>query len=33
MQVYVGLDVSDKATHLCVVDGCGDVISIMVTVH
>ena len=26
MQVYVGLDVSDKATHLCVVDGCGDVI-------
>jgi transposase len=26
MQVYVGLDVSDKSTHLCVVDGCGDVI-------
>lgn len=26
VEVYVGLDVSDKATHLCVVDGCGDVI-------
>ena len=26
MEVYVGLDVSDKSTHLCVVDGSGDVI-------
>ena len=23
MEVYVGLDVSDKSTHLCVVDGSG----------
>ena len=26
LEVYVGLDVSDKSTHLCVVDGGGDVI-------
>ena len=26
VEVYVGLDVSDKSTHLCVVDGSGDVI-------
>jgi transposase len=26
VEVYVGLDVSDKSTHLCVVDGAGDVI-------
>jgi len=24
-EVYVGLDVSDKSTHLCVVDGAGAV--------
>ena len=23
VEVYVGLDVSDKSTHLCVVDGSG----------
>jgi len=26
VEVYVGLDVSDKATHLCVVDGAGEVV-------
>jgi hypothetical protein len=26
VEVYAGLDVSDKMTHVCVVDGCGDVI-------
>ncbi len=26
VEVYVGLDVSDKSTHLCVVDGSGNVI-------
>jgi transposase len=26
VEVYVGLDVSDKSTHLCVVDGVGKVI-------
>ena len=25
MEVYVGMDVSDKSTHLCVVDGSGGV--------
>ena len=26
VEVYAGLDVSDKATHLCVVDGDGKVL-------
>ena len=26
VEVYVGMDVSDKSTHLCVVDGSGAVI-------
>lgn len=26
LEVYVGLDVSEKSTHLCVVTGSGDVI-------
>jgi hypothetical protein len=26
MDIYAGMDVSDKATHLCVVDGAGVVL-------